>query len=110
MDVETPGNGVSYGLFTTSFIPNKFVQCPFNVCQMKVVKCNVTHELTSGSGPGSGVGVFTTMDGAGVETFVASDDSGSCTEGSGVVTLAGGDWTGGGVEIGVATGVFTSVT
>lgn len=76
---------------------------------MKVGQTLSTYKLTSGSGPGSDVGVFTTMEGAGVEIFVASDDSGSFSEGSGVFMLAGGDWTGVGVETGVATGVATSV-
>ena len=67
-----------------------------------------TYTLTSGSGSGSGVGVFTITDGVGVETFVARETSGSCTEGSGVDKLDGWDCAGGGVEIGVATGVFTS--
>lgn len=76
---------------------------------MRVGQTLSTYKLTSGSGLGSDVGVLTTMEGAGVETFVASDDSGSCTEGSGVFILAGGDWTGGGVETGVVTGVATGV-
>ena len=55
-------------------------------------------------GCGGGVGVFT--EGCGVEMIVpASDTSDSFTEGSGVDTLAMGDWERGGVGTGVGTGV-----